>query len=104
MLLPCITMPSVEVPHFNGTNFISWKSQMTSYLREINPQVWWMVDICFSQALDDCPQTQAQQKYLYLKAHASNALSSALSTEIKDKIEMEYDLLERANSLWKVLE
>jgi hypothetical protein len=31
------------------------------------------------------------KKYLYLKGHASNALSSALSVEIKDEIEMEYD-------------
>jgi hypothetical protein len=29
----------VEVPHFDETNFVSWKSQMSSYLREINPQV-----------------------------------------------------------------
>jgi hypothetical protein len=39
MLLPCITIPSVEVPHIDGTNFVSWKSQMSSYLCEINPQV-----------------------------------------------------------------
>jgi hypothetical protein len=58
MFLPCITMPSVEVPHFNGTNFVLWKSQMSSYLREMNPQVWWMVDVGLSHALEDCPQTQ----------------------------------------------
>jgi hypothetical protein len=55
MLLPCITMPSVEVPRSNGTNFVSWKSQMSSHLCEINPQVWWMVDVGFSHALEDCP-------------------------------------------------
>jgi hypothetical protein len=38
-------------------------------------------------------------KCLYLKAHASNALSSALSAKIKDEIEMEYGSLERANIL-----
>jgi hypothetical protein len=53
--------------------------------------------------LEDCPQTQAQKKCLYLKAHASNGLSSALSAEIKDKIKMEYGWSERANLLWKVL-
>jgi hypothetical protein len=57
MSLPCITIPSVEVPHFDGT--VSWKSQMSSYLREMNPQVWWMVDVGFSHAWLDCPQTQA---------------------------------------------
>jgi hypothetical protein len=104
MSLPCITVPSMEVPHFDGTNFVLWKSQISSYLCEMNPQVWWMVDVGLSHALEDCPQTQAQKKCLYLKAHASNALSSALSAEIKDEIKMEYGLLERANLLWKVLE
>jgi hypothetical protein len=77
---------------------------MSSYLPEMNTQVWWMIDVGLSDALEDCSQTQAQKKFLYLKSHASNALSSALSEEIKDEIEMEYDLLERANLLWKVLE
>jgi hypothetical protein len=77
---------------------------MSSYLREMNPQVWWMVDIGLSHTLEDCPQTQGQKKYLYLKAHISNALSSVLSAEIKDEIKMEYGWLERANLLWKVLE
>jgi hypothetical protein len=72
---------------------------MSSYLREMNPQVWWMVDIGLSHVLEDCPQTQAQKKYLYLEAHASNALSSALSAEIKNKVEIEYSWSERANLL-----
>jgi hypothetical protein len=63
-----------------------------------------MVDICLSHTLKDCPQTQGKKKCLYLKTHASNALSSALSAEIKDEIKMEYGWLERANLLWKVLE
>jgi hypothetical protein len=104
MSLSCITMPLVEVVHFDGTNFVSWKSQMSSFLREMNSQVWWMVDVGLSHALEDYPQTQAQKNYLYLEANASNALSSALSAEIKDEIEMEYGLLEKANLFWKVLE
>jgi hypothetical protein len=63
-----------------------------------------MVDVNFSHALEDCPQTEAQEKCLHLKAHAFKALSSALSTEIEDKIEIEYGLLESANLLWKALE
>jgi hypothetical protein len=43
------------------------------------------------------------KKCLYLEAHASNGLSSALSAEIKDEIEMEYSWLERVNLLCKVL-
>jgi hypothetical protein len=104
MSLPCITIPSVEVPHFEGMNFVSWKSQMFSYLRKMNPQVWWMLDVCLSYALEDCPQTQGQKKWLYLEAHASNALSSAFNAEIKDAIKIEYGLLKRATLLWKTLE
>jgi hypothetical protein len=77
---------------------------MSFYLCEMNHQVWWMVDIDFSHALEDCPQTQAQEKCLYLKAHAFKALSSVLSVEVEDMIEMEYDFLESANFLWKALE
>jgi hypothetical protein len=56
MSLPFIIIPSVEVPHFDGNDFASRKSQMSTYLREINPQVWCMVDIGLSHALEDCPQ------------------------------------------------
>jgi hypothetical protein len=77
---------------------------MSSYLREMNPQVWWMVDVGISHTLEDSPQTQGQKKCLYLEAHASNGLSNALSAEIKDEIEIEYGWLERVNLLWKVLE
>jgi hypothetical protein len=63
-----------------------------------------MVDVCLSHALEDCPQTQAQKKCLYLEYHTSNGLSSVLSAEIKDGIEIEYGCPERANLLWKVLE
>jgi hypothetical protein len=44
------------------------------------------------------------KKCLYLKDHASNDLSSALSVEIKNEVEMEYGWAKRANLLWKVLE
>jgi hypothetical protein len=59
MSLPCITVLLVQVPHFDGTNFVLRNSQMSSYLREMNPLVWWMVDVGLSHALEDCPQTQA---------------------------------------------
>jgi hypothetical protein len=104
MSLPRFTVSSVEVRHFDGTNFVSWKSQMSSYLYEINPQVWWMVDVGSSHILEDCPQTQAQKNFLYLEAHTSNILSSAFSAEIKDEIEIEYGLLDRVNLLRKVFE
>jgi hypothetical protein len=93
MSLPCITIPSVEVPHLDGNDFVSWKYQMSPYLHEMNPKVWQMVDISFSHTLEDCPQTQGQKKCLYLEAHASNTLSSALCSEIKDEIKMEYGWL-----------
>jgi hypothetical protein len=99
MFLLCITIPSVKVPHFNENDFVSWKSQISTYLREMNSQFWWMVDVGLCHALEDRPQTQAQKKCLYLEAHTSNSLSSALSAEIKDEVEMEYGWPERANFL-----
>jgi hypothetical protein len=104
MSLPFITIHSVEVPHFDGNDFVSWKYQMSTYLREMKPQVWWMVDVGLSLALEDCPETQAHEKCLYLEAHASNALSSVLRAKIKDEIEMECGWPKRANLLWKALE
>jgi hypothetical protein len=77
---------------------------MSTYLCKMNHQVWWMVYVGLSHVLEDCPQTQEQKKCLYLEAHVSNGLSSALSAEIKDEIEMKYGWPERANLLWKVLE
>jgi hypothetical protein len=91
MSLPCISIPSVEVPYFDRNDFVSWKSQMSSYLCEMNHQVWWMVDVNLSHALEDCLQTQVQKKCLYLEAHVSNGLSSVLSAEIKDEVKIEYD-------------
>jgi hypothetical protein len=28
---------------------------MSTYLHEMNPKAWWMVDVCLSHALEDCP-------------------------------------------------
>jgi hypothetical protein len=61
MSLPCITIPSVEVPYFDGNDVVSRKSQMYSYLREMNPQFWWIVDIDISHTLEDYPQIQGQK-------------------------------------------
>jgi hypothetical protein len=58
-----------------------------------------MVDVGLSHAWEYCPQTQAQKKCLYLKAHASNGLFNAVSAEIENEVEMEYGLPERANLL-----
>jgi hypothetical protein len=77
---------------------------MSSYFCEMIPQVWWIVDVAFSHTLDDYPQTQVQEKCLYLKAHAFNAVSSALSSKVKDTIEMKYGFLEGANLHWMALE
>jgi hypothetical protein len=59
---------------------------MYSYLCEMNTQVWWMVDVAISHVLEDYPQTQVQKKCLYLEDYASNALSSVLSVEIKNRL------------------
>jgi hypothetical protein len=61
MSFSSITIHSVDVPYFIGNDFMSWKFQMSTYLCKMNYQVWWMVDVGFSHALNDCPQTQAQK-------------------------------------------
>jgi hypothetical protein len=38
----------------------------------MNPQVWWMVDVGFSHALKNYPQTQVQEKCLYPEAHLND--------------------------------
>jgi hypothetical protein len=65
----------------------------------MNPPVYWMINVGFSHAFEDCLQTQAQEKCLYLEAHASKGLSSALSAEVENMIKMEYGLLESPNLL-----
>ncbi len=45
-----------------------------------------------------------RKRIAYISKPMHLMLSSALSVEIKDEIKIEYDLLERANLLWKVLE
>jgi hypothetical protein len=40
--------------------------------------------------LGGLPSNTSAKKCLYLKAYASNALSSALSAEIKNKVKIEY--------------
>jgi hypothetical protein len=39
---------------------------MSSYLREMNPQVWWIVNVDIPYTLED-PQTQAQKNAYILK-------------------------------------
>jgi hypothetical protein len=63
---------------------------MSTYLREMNAQVWCMIDVNISHDLKDCTQIQTQKKYLYLKAHTSNALFSVFSVEITDEFEMKH--------------
>ncbi|OQU79051.1 hypothetical protein SORBI_3008G088890 [Sorghum bicolor] len=42
----------VECPHiFYGTHFAQWRNWMTCNFKYISPQMWWMVDVGFSQ---DC--------------------------------------------------
>jgi hypothetical protein len=103
MSLPCIIIPLVEVPHFNGNDFVSHKSQISSYLREMNPQVWWMVDIGISHTLEDCPQTQGKRN-VYISKSMHLMIYLVPCAEIKDEIKIEYGWFERANLLWKVLE
>jgi hypothetical protein len=45
----------------------------------------------FFSYLEGLSSNTRAKKCIYLKAHTSNGLSSDLSAEIKDEIEMKYD-------------
>ena len=57
----------VECPYtFDGTHFVWWKNWMTCNFKSISPQMWWIVDVGFSRALNENNATQAQKKCLHL--------------------------------------
>ncbi|KAG0529556.1 hypothetical protein BDA96_05G108700 [Sorghum bicolor] len=69
----------VECPHiFDGTHFALWRNWMTYNFKFISPQMWWLVDVGFSQVLDEQNLTQAQEKCLHLDYQATNIFYSSM--------------------------
>jgi hypothetical protein len=57
----------VECPYtFDGTHFARWRNWLTHNFKFISPQMWWIIDVGFSHAIDRKNTTQAQKKCLHL--------------------------------------
>ncbi|KAG0381263.1 hypothetical protein BDA96_K001500 [Sorghum bicolor] len=90
----------VECPHiFDGTHFAQWRNWMTCNFKYISPQMWWMVDVGFSQVLDEENLTQAQEKCLHLDYQATNIFYSSM----KDNIFGEIMDIKSSHEIWSYL-
>ena len=50
----------VVCPHiFDFTHFARWRNWMTCNFKFISPQMWWIIDVGFSHAIDRKNATQA---------------------------------------------
>ncbi|KAG0523247.1 hypothetical protein BDA96_07G107500 [Sorghum bicolor] len=90
----------VECPHiFDGTHFAQWRNWMTCNFKFISPQMWWIVDVGFSCAIDKKVATQAQKKCLHLDCQATNIFYSSM----KDNIFGEIMDMKSAHEIWVFL-
>ncbi|RCV43206.1 hypothetical protein SETIT_9G276500v2, partial [Setaria italica] len=70
-------------PHtFDGTHFTRWKNWMICNFKFISAQMWWIVDVGFSHAIDRNNATQAQEKCLHLNCQATNILYKSMKDNI----------------------
>jgi len=77
----------VECPHiFYGTHFAQWRNWMICNFKFISPQMWWIVDVGFSCAIDKKVATQSQKKCLHLDCQASNIFYSSMKDNIFSEI------------------
>ena len=79
--------PDVDCPHiFDGTHFAPWKNWMTCNFKFISPQMWWIVDVGFSHALDKKNATKAQKKCLHIDCQATNIFYQSMKDNIFGEI------------------
>ncbi|OQU77738.1 hypothetical protein SORBI_3009G095560 [Sorghum bicolor] len=90
----------VECAHiFDGTHIAQWRNWMTCNFKYISPQMWWMVDVGFSQVLDEENLTQAHEKCLHLDYQATNIFYSSM----KDNIFGEIVDIKSSHEIWSYL-
>ncbi|KAG0514006.1 hypothetical protein BDA96_10G152000 [Sorghum bicolor] len=90
----------VECPHiFDGTHFAQWRNWMQCNFKFISPQMWWIIDVGFSCAIDKKVATQAQKKCLHLDCQATNIFYSSM----KDNIFGEIMDMKSAHEIWVFL-
>ena len=75
------------------------KNWMTSNFKFISPQMWWIIYVSVSHALDEKNATQAQKKYLHLDCQATNIIYQSLS----DKIFGEIMYMKTTHDIWLYL-
>ena len=59
---------------------------MTCNFKFISPQMWWIVDVEFSHAIDRKDATQAQKKCLHLDCQATNIFYQSMKDNIFGEI------------------
>ncbi|OQU84829.1 hypothetical protein SORBI_3004G130850 [Sorghum bicolor] len=90
----------VECPHiFDGIHFARWRNWMQCNFKFISPQMWWIVDVGFSRAIDKKVATQAQKKCLHLDCQATNIFYSSM----KDNIFGEIMDMKSTHEIWVFL-
>lgn len=90
----------IEYPHiFDGTHFARWRHWMQCNFKFISPQMWWIIDVGFSCAIDKKVATQAQKKCLHLDCQATNIFYSSM----KDNIFCEIMNMKSAHEIWVFL-
>ena len=67
---------------------------MTCNFKFISPQIWWIVDVSFSHAIDRKDATQAQRKCLHLNCQATNIFYQSMKDNIFGEISMVQDMSE----------
>ena len=81
---------------FDGIHFARWKNWMTCNFKFIFPQMWWIVDVGFSHALDEKNATKVQKKCLHLDCQATNIFHQSM----KDNIFGEIMDMKSAHEIW----
>ena len=72
---------------------------MTCNFKFISPQMWWIIVVGFSYALDEKNATQTQKKCLHLNCQATNIFYQSMS----DKIFGEIRCMKTAHDIWLYL-
>jgi hypothetical protein len=90
----------VECPYtFDGTHFAWWRNWLTCNFKFISPQMWWIIDVVFSHAIERKDATQGQKKCLHLDCQATNIFFQSMDDSIFSEI---MDLMS-AHEIWVYL-
>jgi hypothetical protein len=87
-------------PHFDGTNYSQWRTNMRWHLFSLHPSLWEIVCVGIEQPdSDDESFGPTMQQLFHRNAQAATILLSSLSREEFDKV----DGLQSAKEIWDTL-